>query len=112
MAAQYTFVEGLSFPKGSDREYIETWDSLPDKPVLRKTIDDRVFLDGKEGCMLTITGSGDVLPVCALSIGDTVTINTIFGKTVTMRFKAWNYKHLPWQFSYNWSYSFVEMDNM
>lgn len=111
MSEKYTLIDGLLFPKGSDREYVENWESVPERPIMRKTIDGQMIVEGKERCMLTITGSGDVLPACTLGIGDKVTIQSASGKSITMRFKSWSYKYVPWQFAYNWSYSFVEMED-
>lgn len=110
MVGKYTLIEGISFPKNSDREYVETWESLSDSLLIRKTIGGETVMEGKERCMLTLSGNGDVLPLCTLDIGDTVNVKNVHGQTIRMRFKSWNYKHAPWQFFYNWSYSFVEVE--
>jgi hypothetical protein len=111
MTLPYTVITGLSFPKGSDREYIEEWNSLPDHPAIHKTISGHSLLEGKERCALTISGNGDRLPECTLNIGDVITVTPLhLTKPILLRFKGWTYKHISWQFSYSWTYSFIETE--
>jgi hypothetical protein len=112
MAAPYTRIHGLSFPKGSDQDYAEEWKLTPTSPVVRKTIQGDQLLKGGKGLWsLTLGGSGDVLPTCELTLGDMLTLIPPHSHTpIMMRFETWGYRHTPWQFCYTWNYSFIEME--
>lgn len=110
MTIRYTKIDGLSFPKHSDREYLEHWESKSDHLVIRKTIQGDEIIDGHDLRTLTISGSGDVLPNCSLTVGTRVTINPIGSdKPIIFRFEKWGYKYSPWDFNYSWTYLFTEV---
>jgi hypothetical protein len=110
MKSPYTHIQGLSFPKGSDREYTEDWESVPGHPVIRKTINGDSFLTGNERHILTIKGKGDIAPICVLNVGDVVSIKPLrANKSLPFRFEKWGIKYSPWEFQYNWTYTFSEV---
>lgn len=104
MGSKYTDISGLSFPKGSDREYIEEWSEGSKDILTRKTVNGDVLVNQENKTILTIKGKGDCLPKCELAIGDIVNVR---GNTFV--FEKWNYTYEPWAFSYSWSYSFVQI---
>ncbi len=110
MADRYIQIQGLSFPKNSDREYQEHWESMSNHPVIRKTIRGDEIVDGRELRTLTISGNGDVLPVCSLKVGDSVTIKPRGSEELAIfRFEKWGHKYSPWEFNYSWMYVFTEV---
>ncbi len=110
MKSPYTLIQGLSFPKGSDREYSEHWESVPGRPVIRKTIDGDSFLIGNELRTLTIAGKGDIQPICVLNVGEVVSIKLLgLNRSLPFRFEKWGIKYSPWEFQYNWTYTFSEV---
>lgn len=110
MSSKYTVIPGLSFPKGSDREYVEEWCSAPAPCVIRKTINGDEVVTNHNRCAFSISGSGDTLPQCDLKVGDVVSVMTSTKRSISLRFEKWHYKYLPWQFTYTWSYSFIEVE--
>ncbi|QOL19416.1 hypothetical protein [Candidatus Bodocaedibacter vickermanii] len=110
MTDRYTKIEGLSFPKHSDREYQEHWESRSDHLVIRKTIQGDAVIEGHELRTLTLSGNGDVLPKCTLKVGDSVTIKPRgFDELIVFRFEKWGHKYSPWDFNYSWRYVFAEV---
>lgn len=110
MNGKYTAISGLSFPKGSDREYIEHWENISEAPLIRKTICGDIVLVGRELTSLTISGKGDIQPKCTLKIGDMVSVKSLkTAEQVSFRFDKWGVKYSPWEFQYAWTYTFTEV---
>jgi hypothetical protein len=110
MADRYTKIPGLSFPKNSDRDYLEQLESVSGRPVIRKTIQGDEIVDGREVRSLTLSGDGDGLPKCSLKVGDLVTIKPRgFDEMAVFRFEKWGHKYSPWDFNYSWTYIFTEV---
>lgn len=110
MASRYTSIPGLIFTKGCDLEYVEQWESIQDSMVIRKTISGDSVVKGHPLQMLTLTGTGDVVPKCSLSIGDVVSVNPLnHSAPITLRLEKWFYKYSPWEFNYTWMFIFKEV---
>lgn len=110
MGDRYTKIKGLSFPKHSDREYQELWESLSNRAIIRKTIRGDEIVDGQELRTLTITGNGDILPKCSLKVGECVTLKPRgAAEPSVFRFEKWGHKYCPWDFNYSWTYVFTEV---
>lgn len=110
MKHRYSDIQGLTFPKGSDQEYLEHWETIPGHPLVRKTINGDLILLGKELRTLTITGKGDTSPKSTLKVGDVVSIIPLNGVDLTpFRFEKWSVKYSPWEFQYTWTYIFSEV---
>lgn len=109
MKSPYATIPGLTFPKGSDREYIEHWENVQGHPLIRKTINGDSFLKGTELRTFILTGKGDQ-PTCVLNVGDIVLIKPLgANSTLPFRFEKWAIKYSPWEFQYNWTYTFSEV---
>ncbi len=110
MAYRYTSIPGLTFIKGCDLEYVEHWESVSEAVVIRKTICGDTVTEGAPLQMLTVTGSGNVLPKCSLTIGDVVNLIPL-NKTpaISARLEKWSYKYSPWEFKYSWMFTFKEV---
>jgi hypothetical protein len=110
MGERYTKIEGISFPKNSDRDYVEHLESVSGCPVIRKTIRGDEIVEGGELGTLTFSGSGDVLPHCSLKVGEVVAIKPRgFNDVALFRFEKWGHKYSPWDFNYSWTYVFTEV---
>lgn len=110
MAGLYTEIPGIAFKKGSDREYFEQWESFSDHPLIRKTISGDEVIQGAELRYVIISGSGDILPECSLSVGDVVKVTSAHkGVPLSLRLEKWNYKCSPWEFKYTWTFTFKEV---
>lgn len=106
MGQRYTRVEGLQFPKGSDREYIEEWNKGISNQLIRKSVKGEEIIYCKSPWNFTIKGSGDRLPECRLNVGNIISVHPNY----KMRFEKWNYTYEPWKFCYTWSYSFIQVE--
>ncbi len=110
MSYGYSVFEGLKFPKGSDKEYVEEWGSSFSAERGVRTINGD-FLNTKTHMRtLTVRGSGNVAPECGVEIGKQTAVRSEkLNHICQMRLDKWQVNWVPWEFKYVWSYTFSEV---